>query len=652
MSDSMIRLHYIWFKDYLCFHNQGINFSAKYKFFYDDEADCIKIIETKKDEYIDNFFGDNIDVTAIVGQNGTGKTSLLRFIQCLRNGDIIETECLIVCEKESKIWAGRYYNVNSQIPFKALSVNGLTESECIFDKPENQRFPFGEDIRFIYLTEMFNMFQYESSLKGGDDLSFAAVLYEQTEFGDEEKHIQNPVVRYIHRITDWQLKFLSNGAEYVEQFHINYPSYISISPNYDKDAFIKLYTTIKRNDNIRTKPYRNNEFKKEAINHSHELFGTKNNIKDEYAKAILMNIISSLDYHTNVTNYERITLYNMIEQIYDSNSKSSTWESTYIFLREIIDNNAHYNSQSNTGNEEVLVRVHIDAEPYIEFMDYLSKILDDESLYNKYTNTIYIPTSNMDDISTFFNNYKKCIKIVDFLSFSWGLSSGEKLLLNQYGKLMHLLKKDDKGYYLPEDVNSDFPAKNAVIMLDEAEVSFHPEWQRIYFKAMLNFIKKSICGQGTHVQLIIATHSPIILSDIPKQNTVFLKKDEDGQSTVTIDGEETFAANIFSLYRNAFFLDEAGIGAFAEDKLCKLVKKIHELFETSECPSEGNKNRVIQQINMIGDPYIRRKFEMEYQHCKENFESEKSKKQIISDRIAEKEKELEELKRKYEELGE
>lgn len=645
MSDSMIRLHYIWFMDYLCFHNQGINFSAKYNFFYDDEANSIKIIGTKKDEYIDNFFGDNIDVTAIVGQNGIGKTSLLRFIQCLRNGDIIETECLIVCEKESKIWAGRYYWKNNQIAFEALSVNGLTESECRSDESENQQFPFGEDIRFIYLTEMFNMFQYESSLEGGDDLSFASVLYEQTEFGDEEKHVQNPVVRYIHRTTNWQMEFLANGAEFVEQFHINYPSYIYISPNYDRHALIGLYMSIKRNDN-------NSKQEEETSTLAREMLGASNNVKDEYAKAILMNIISSLDYHINVKNNERITIYNMIEQIYNS-KKSSTWESTYIFLRKIIDNNAHNNSQSNTSNEEVSVRVHIDAEPYIEFMDYLSKILDDERLYNKYTNEIYIPTDNMDDIRDFFNKYKKCIKIVDFLSFSWGLSSGENLLLNQYGKLIHLLKKDKEGYYLPKDVNSDIPAKNAVIMLDEAEVSFHPEWQRIYFKAMLNFIKKNICGQGTHVQLIIATHSPIILSDIPKQNTIFLKKDEDGQSTVTIEGEETFAANIFSLYRNAFFLDEAGIGAFAEDKLCKLVQEIHELFETSECPSEGNKNRVIQQINMIGGPYIRRKFEMEYQHCKANFEAEnKDYKQIISDTIAEKEKELEALKRKFEEMGE
>lgn len=644
----MIRLHYIWFKDYLCFHNQGINLSAKYKFFYDDEADCIKKIETKKDEYIENFFGDNIDVTAIVGQNGIGKTSLLRFIQSLRNGDIIEKECVIVCEKESKIWAGKYYWENNQISFKPLFVNGLTESECSLDTSENQRFPFGEDIRFIYLTEMFNMSQYTSSLMGGDDLSFAAVLYKQTEFAGEKKHIQNPVVRYIHRITDWQLEFLSNGAEFVEQFHINYPSYIFISPNYDDEAFIKFYKTINGNDT----QYHNNKNDKEAIEYSKNLFGNVQDTKDEFAKAIVMNIFSSLEYYTDISRSERIGIFSIVYRSFSLGER--IFDATNLFLRKIIkNNNAYSNSQTNTGTEEGAVLISIDAKPYIEFLAYLSEKLDDKSLQHNFAYTIKIPTGNMDEISNFFNKYKKCIQIVDFLSFSWGLSSGENLLLNQYGKLIHLLKKNKKGYYLPKDVNSDSPAKNAVIMLDEAEVSFHPEWQRIYFKAMLNFIKKNICGQGTHVQLIIATHSPIILSDIPKQNTVFLKKDEDGQSTITIEGEETFAANIFSLYHNAFFLDEAGIGAFAEDKLCELVKEIHEHFEASECPSEEKKNEIIQQINMIGDPYIRRKFEMEYQHCKANFEAEnKDYKQIISNKIAEKEKELEALRHKIEEMGE
>lgn len=654
MSKSSIRLHYIWFKDYFGFHDQGINLSTKYKFFYDSNKNSVNMSDNNKDDYIDDFFGSNIDVTAIVGQNGVGKTSLLRFILGLRSGEPIETECVIVCEKGSKFWAFRFYKGNKQFNFEVLNIKGIKNIGSSSDMPEHmdkQIFPFADDVRLIYLTEMFNMSQYEASYSGGDDLSFAAVLNDQTEYGDEKKHTQNPVARYIHRMTDWQLDFISNGAEYVEQFHINYPAYIFILPSYDKDAFIKLYTTINNNDESKTKQYRNNEYKKEARELSNKLFGSSKNIKDEYAKAIIMNIISSLEYNANFSDKYRIDLFDIIMQIY--NLQTNIWESTYEFLMTIqIHNKDYYNSQNIRNKATNNLKVFpINVNPFILFMEYLQKIFSNNKIQKRYQCSLCIPTSNMEIIREFFNNYKNCVSIVDFLSFSWGLSTGENLLLNQFGKLMHLLKKDDNGYWLSGTTNSFYSANNAVIMLDEAEVSFHPEWQRKYFNAFLKFIKKNICERGTHVQLILATHSPIILSDIPKQNTVFLKKDKLTQNTICVEGEETFAANIFSLYHNAFFLDESEIGAFAENKLCDLVKAIHSIFNETSIYSIKEEEKLIRQIQLIGDPYIRRKFEKEYQYCKDKYGSDHPDKKSLNEKIAEKEKELADLKRKLYELG-
>lgn len=286
-------------------------------------------------------------------------------------------------------------------------------------------------------------------------------------------------------------------------------------------------------------------------------------------------------------------------------------------------------------------------------MIYLSELIRNMDLKEKYQNIVCISTSKMDKIYEFFNKYKKCISTVDFLSFSCGLSSGETLLLNQYGKLMHLFRKDNYGYFLPADTNSIVPAKNAVIMLDEAEVAFHPEWQRRYFNAFLNFINQNIAKRGTHVQIIIATHSPIILSDIPKQNTVFLKCDNETKRTTCIESEETFASNIFSLYNNAFFMDESEVGAFAEEKLCKIVKAIHSLFEEPRNVSDTDHKKVRNQIALIGDLYICSKFEKEYQYCKDIYDSDRPDiKKDLDEEIAVKERELERLKRHRYELGE
>lgn len=673
---TSIKLHYIWFKDYYGFHNQGFSFSSKYKFTYDpDVGKYGKITLEKKDvDYIENFFGNNIDVTAVVGQNGTGKTTLLRFIQQLRNGDIIDTKCVIVCEKGSKFWAGIYYKEGYQITCEPIQIEGCNNNIVREIKQhKKQRFLFSNDIRFIYLTEMFNMSQYTASIAGGDDLSFASVLYVQTEDGEEEKHINNPVVRYIHRITDWQVAFLSNGREYVEQFKINFPSHLFINLSYDKDAFANLYVRIKSGDkeafadsNVITgsdnketlTSSQNRKLNEEAQKYLNRFLNIDTSkaisLTDEYAKAIFMNIISSLQLVINMAKDEWKILYNMIERIYKSSKSKNAWDTVYELLQAIKENNLSTNrikdtedNQINNIEEKVYTDyISVDADRYIEFMNYLHDFLSDKSKFQINPSqpfTLIIPTNSMENIHTFFNNYKKCVRIVDFATFSWGLSSGENLLLNQFGKLMHILKADwNRKYYLPEDANSTRPAKNAVILLDEVEVAFHPEWQRIYFDAFLKFVKNNISEQGTHIQIILATHSPIILSDIPKQNTIFLKKDEESKKTLVVDNKETFAANIFSLYQNAFFLDETGIGAFAEKKLCELIEEIHKLYgegnkpiipSKSEKPGilhldeedkplissiyqkpitlddkenntvENKKERMLRKINCIGDPY-------------------------------------------------
>lgn len=680
---NAIMIRYIWFKDYFGFHNQGINLSTKYRFTYNPDNGNFGTVTTDENpsEYIDNFFDDNIDVSAIVGRNGTGKTSLLQFIQGLRNGDIIETECVIVIERNSAFWAGRYYYENNQIKCMSLPINGYLMMELKLTPYEMQRLPLSKDIRFIYLTEMFSMSQYKPSFAGGDDLSFAAVLHDQTEFGEEEKHISNPIVKYIHRMTDWQLKFFSNGIEYAKNFNINFPSYLYINPSYDKDAFANFYIKIKLDDEKQSQSYQNDELKVEAKNNFHIFHNRNNNpidddsFKNEYAAAIFMNIFSSLQYMTNVSKAAEKLLFDIIEQTSKSSDSQNAWEALYKILLKIKDNNQNniYPLNKNpSGVEKTANYIPVKAEKYIDFMDYFSQKLNDRELrINKsdYLFTIMIPTQNMDTIRTFFNKYKNCVSIVDFAYFSWGLSSGETLLLNQFGKLMHLLEKDENGrYFLPYDINSTARAYNAVILLDEAEVAFHPEWQRIYFNSILKFVKENISDQGTHIQMIIATHSPIILSDIPKQNTVFLAKDENKGRTISVENEETFAANIFSLYQNAFFLGESGIGAFAENKLCELIKKIHQLYGDEEnpvLPSAAKEDEAVREISCIGDPYIRSKFKMEYEYIKEKSmakikelredmeqKTDKSELSALDEEIRKTENRLEELKELRRKSGE
>ena len=74
-----MELVYLWVEKYKNIENQGFNFSPRFNCHYDEDKNELTIDEN--DDYIENFFGDNINITAIVGKNGSGKSSLLKAIR-------------------------------------------------------------------------------------------------------------------------------------------------------------------------------------------------------------------------------------------------------------------------------------------------------------------------------------------------------------------------------------------------------------------------------------------------------------------------------------------------------------------------------------------------------------------------------------------
>jgi len=81
------------------------------------------------------------------------------------------------------------------------------------------------------------------------------------------------------------------------------------------------------------------------------------------------------------------------------------------------------------------------------------------------------------------------------------LSSGEKQIFFRAGSIL--------GYNL----------HNSIILIDEPEISLHPEWQQ----KILDFYRK-VAGNN---QLILATHSPHIISSCKKEEVRVLVKDRD-----------------------------------------------------------------------------------------------------------------------------
>jgi len=633
--DKMI-VHYIWMENYGCYHNFGCNLSSKYKFAYYSKEENI-VLENKSNDYVDDFFGNNMDATAIIGNNGAGKTTLLRFLFNITHGLLNNVNYVIVFERinndnESHLFAWKHDEKNNVSDYKQINIHGYDDKGYEVGKYiEIKDTDFGKEVRSIYLTELYDMDGYMNSFGGEDDLSFASLLHKQAVEGDEEKHIGDHILKYNHRIIDWQINFLAheNVKTFSKFFKFRYPELLYIKFSYDTEEFSRFYVNVKIDEFIEKKKLyakpnvdiekefkdeideKKREYDIESRNYFNEINREKGmNAKAECAKAILFNVLSSRKYFLDRDKDEDKILFNIIDEVRRTSKETDAlWNKVIKILEKTQNYHFPIKDQRRVGH------ISVNAERYISFMhkysEYLdNRIIDYNPIYNDMTIKSYGEVNKNDiqikDIQSFFEAYKNCISFVEFLSFSWGLSSGEMMLLNLFSKLTHLLNFENEKAFLPNKINNvvldpEKPVSNAIILLDEAEVAYHPEWQRLYFQSVLNFLQKNISSK-THVQLIIATHSPIILSDVPKQNTVFIKTDISTGNTVSVESEETFAANVYSLFKNSFFLDQCMLGAFAEKKLKELAVDIRAIDEKTEC------EKIEQRINLIGDEFIRRKF--------------------------------------------
>ena len=99
------------------------------------------------------------------------------------------------------------------------------------------------------------------------------------------------------------------------------------------------------------------------------------------------------------------------------------------------------------------------------------------------------------------------------------------------------------------------------------------------------------------LNIILATHSPFILSDIPSTNILKLGG---GQRD-----EETYGANIIDILGSSFFLDYT-IGEEVRLRLYHIAQ-LHQNRRNPKAQAEyrQRKNEFAKVIAMIGDPYLK-----------------------------------------------
>lgn len=176
------------------------------------------------------------------------------------------------------------------------------------------------------------------------------------------------------------------------------------------------------------------------------------------------------------------------------------------------------------------------------------------------------------------------------------LSSGEKQNIYSVTSLTyHLFNLDSvkETYTLNATVNKTIVLYRHInIIFDEIELYYHPDLQREFIFELIESIKRVQLKNITDINCIFVTHSPFILSDIPHHNILFL--DNNGTPTVDLN-VKTFGANIHDLLKHSFFLENGSMGEFAKTKINDTIKWLHykklenEILELSGGTSDREK---------------------------------------------------------------
>lgn len=170
------------------------------------------------------------------------------------------------------------------------------------------------------------------------------------------------------------------------------------------------------------------------------------------------------------------------------------------------------------------------------------------------------------------------------------LSSGEKQRIHAVSSL---------GYHL-YNINSVSVHNNLInyryvnVIFDEVELYFHPEMQQDFINHLLAYIGRLNLDRIAGINILIITHSPFILSDIPNPNILFLSE---------VDPDiKTFGSNIHDLLAHSFFM-RGFMGGYVR----KIIKEISDYLSPNVefKPVGWTEERSENIIRVIGEPLIK-----------------------------------------------
>lgn len=529
---------------------QTINFGGKYIYKFGEDSNYeIQLIEKKENKQFINFFWlNNIQlISAIVGENGTGKTTILNSFRFLY------PSCKFIYE----------------------SIEG--EDYILSDSPEKNE--------IIYYSSFLNINQSYSENANFKDLSKYQLMIDDT----NNENLDLTTLLELHNsenLKRW-IKFIEFKNKNVLLKKISLPkfdrikvklNYFHIDPYQTSRNFRPFFETLKEkinNERIEREQEIINKFGIDKF--QEKKAGNKIRLELEVISRLISKTQNILESSGNKYLEEGFIIDGKtINDLEFKRADSKT--AFYWFLK-----NSFIQLSVTKKSKKILF-------PIKEIKNLLETILsylpENENIENwnefdvNFNQALSIIEAYEKFLLAFKDNFEYDKKVLFSFSPSKNISSGEKGLYDLFSVLY------DHNYKFENDLHRDFNffienqsiKDNFLIILDEADLGFHPEWKKKYLDIIQKVIP--IIFKNKKIQIIISTHDPLTLSDLPNNNIVYLIKDDGCTKILQLDDKQrpnkTFGANISNLLEDSFFVNGGLIGDFAKEKIEDTIKWINK----------------------------------------------------------------------------
>ncbi|HDR4881559.1 AAA family ATPase [Bacillus cereus] len=605
-----MELLYVWIDSFQegLIEEQGFNFDNRFKYHlkYNEGNGKFELGIKPNHNYLEDFFqpeNNNLEqlatiknVTAIVGQNGAGKSSIVDFLKDNFGADDLreyedESERYLYILREYKNSRMEHYICFS----KEMKIDIKVDNETSYfyeirigsGLPRNLK-----DTTLIYFSNVFdNKNEYSNESMVNISTNHLAGNF----YNYQSNYIEGEGSSFKFQEVKRQIRFIQAVKSELKQFELPFKV-----PNQIDLTFIGIENYRKRN-NLEERNIMGaiSEVGLYIMRRGFQLpvGEEEKKIIIGFTKCILNHLVREL----GDMKFRRIIDFPFSLFQDENNESDERNKNDFIRLvRGIRRFSRVIRKRNEGGNELADMLKDLTIFMLMFYRSYRFRVeFNKKSIYKI---SFALEELNGGELEEFIDLYENCYLNHEFINFSWrNLSSGQKALINIYSRFYFVSNR----WELTEN-----PTNDLIIFIDEGEVYLHPHWQGKLLNSLIEYFPVVFGNRSEeeqrNIQLILTSNSPFMLSDLPGTNIIFLKKE--GEKTVVIGGldeyNQTFAANIHSLLAHSFFMEDGVTGAFAKRKINEIV---HLLVK-------GNINRILQNeqkiertINLIGEPVIRNK---------------------------------------------